>query len=410
MWRLTKEQEALRERTREFALERILPKVGRVEESGDYPWDLYEALADQGILALAVPEEYGGTAKETLSFNVCVEELARVSGTVSLMAAYVKLSALPILVAGTEEQKQRFLPGLASGRELACYAISEPHVGSDPGNLHTTAERSGDRWLLNGTKRFIGNAGMAEYAVVFARTGESGPEGISVFVVPGDADGFRTEPLETMGLSGWKLGELHFEDVEVPHENLLGAEDGTGFKAAMQCFDFSRPCVATQAVGVAQGAVDLALDYATRRQVFDQPLAAHQGVQMKLAAMEAEILAARALAYQASAMVDEGHPRTTKFSSAAKLVASEVAMRATTQAVDVLGGNGYLRGFPAERMMRDAKVLQIYEGANDIQRLVLAREMAGEAESREAVWPEWMPGAPGVASGEGPEAREHAPA
>lgn len=410
MWRLTSKQEALRERTREFALERIQPKVGRVEESGDYPWDLYEALADQGILALAVPEEYGGTAKETLSFNVCVEELARVSGTVSLMAAYVKLSALPILVAGTEEQKQRFLPGLASGRELACYAISEPHVGSDPGNLHTTAERSGDRWLLNGTKRFIGNAGMAEYAVVFARTGESGPEGISVFVVPGDADGFRTEPLETMGLSGWKLGELHFEDVEVADENLLGAEEGTGFKAAMKCFDFSRPCVATQAVGVAQGAVDLALDYATRRQVFDRPLAAHEGVQMKLAAMEAEIVAARALAYQASAMVDEGHPRTTKFSSAAKLVASEVAMRATTQAVDVLGGNGYLRGFPAERMMRDAKVLQIYEGANDIQRLVLAREMAADAESRDPVWPEWMPGATGVASGEGPEAREQAPA
>jgi len=173
----------------------------------------------------------------------------------------------------------------------------------------------------------------------------------------------------------------------------------------MQVFDASRPCVAAQAVGIAQGAVDLAVDYATRRQVFGRPLATHEGIQMKLATMEAEIVAARALAYQASAMVDEGHPRVTKFASAAKLVASDVAMRVTTQAVDVLGGNGYLRGFPAERMMRDAKVLQIYEGANDIQRLVLAREMAAEAEGRDPVWPEWMPGAPGVASGEGPGAR-----
>jgi alkylation response protein AidB-like acyl-CoA dehydrogenase len=217
--------------------------------------------------------------------------------------------------------------------------------------------------------------------------------------VPGDADGVSSEKLETMGMPGWQLGAPKFEDVEVPDENLLG-EEGDGFKIAMMTFDRSRPAVAAQAVGVGQGATDLALDYATRRHTFGQPLLGHEGVQFKLAGMEAEVAAARALTFQAASFVDEGDKRMTKIAAAAKLVATDTAMRVTTEAVQILGGNGYLKEFPAERMMRDAKVLQIYEGANEIQRLVIARQMLEQATSRDPVWPESMPGAPGVATGE----------
>jgi alkylation response protein AidB-like acyl-CoA dehydrogenase len=235
--------------------------------------------------------------------------------------------------------------------------------------------------------------------VVFARTGEVGAKGISAFVVPGDSDGLSVERLRTMGMPGWQLGAPKFEDVEVPEENLLGGE-GHGFAIAMKTFDHSRPTVASQAVGVGQGAIDMALDYAVRRHAFGQPLFGHEGIQFKLAGLEAEVAAARALAYQAATFVDEDDPRVTKISAAAKLFASDVAMRATTEAVQVLGGNGYLRDFPAERMMRDAKVLQIYEGANEIQALVIARQMAKQAKDREPIWPESVPGADGIASGE----------
>jgi alkylation response protein AidB-like acyl-CoA dehydrogenase len=276
--------------------------------------------------------------------------------------------------------------------------------------LQCSAERNGDTWVLNGSKRFIGNAGLSDFYVVFARTGDPGAKGISAFVVPGDADGVSSEKLTTMGMPGWQLGAPKFEDVEVPEANLLGAE-GDGFKIAMMTFDRSRPAVAAQAVGVGQGATDLALDYATRRHAFGQPLLGHEGVQFKLAGMEAEVAAARALTFQAATFIDEGDERLTKIAAAAKLVATDTAMRVTTEAVQILGGNGYLKQFPAERMMRDAKVLQIYEGANEIQRLVIARKMLEQAKSRDPVWPESMPGAEGVASGESapsPEEQEDA--
>jgi alkylation response protein AidB-like acyl-CoA dehydrogenase len=265
--------------------------------------------------------------------------------------------------------------------------------------LQTRAKRRGDVWILNGEKRFIGNAGLSDLYVVFARTGDPGARGISAFVVPGEADGVSSEKLDTMGMPGWQLGAPKFEDVEVPAENLLGSE-GDGFKIAMRTFDHSRPAVAAQAVGVGQGATDLALDYSTRRHTFGKPLLGHEGVQFKLAGMEADVAAARALTFQAATFVDEGDPRMTKIAAAAKLVATDTAMRVTTEAVQILGGNGYLRQFPAERMMRDAKVLQIYEGANEIQRLVIARQMLAQASERDPIWPESMPGAPGVASGE----------
>jgi alkylation response protein AidB-like acyl-CoA dehydrogenase len=263
-------------------------------------------------------------------------------------------------------------------------------VGSDPAALETRAERRGDGWVINGAKRFIGNAGLSDVYIVFARTGAAGPRGVSAFMVDGHAPGVSAERLRTMGMPGWQLGAPRFEDVEVPDDALIGRE-GDGFKIAMATFDRSRPTVAAQAVGLGQGAVDLAVDYAARRHSFGEPLLGHQGIQFKLAQMEADVAAARALTYQAATAIDEGDPALTKLASMAKLISSDTAMRVTTEAVQVLGGNGYLKDFPAERMMRDAKVLQIYEGANEIQRLVIARALAREAREREPLWPECMP-------------------
>jgi alkylation response protein AidB-like acyl-CoA dehydrogenase len=408
MWRLTDEQRELRERIREYAQSEVRPRMLKVDESCDYPFEVHEGLAEQGFLGLGLPEENGGGGANNVAFCAYVEELAKVSATASLMAAYVKLTALPIMIAGDDEQKERFLRPLASGEKLGSYALTEPSVGSDPAALQTTAERDGDTWILNGAKRFIGNAGLSHTYVVFARTGNQGSGGVSAFVVDGESPGLTVERLRTMGMPGWQLGEPRFENVEVPAENMLGNE-GDGFKIAMRTFDHSRPTVASQAVGVGQGAIDLALDYALRRQSFGQPLFAHEGIQFKLAGLEAEVAAARALAYQAATFVDEEDPRMTKISAAAKLFASDVGMRATTEAVQVLGGNGYLREFPAERMMRDAKVLQIYEGANEIQALVIARQMLAQASDRDPIWPESMPGSNGIETGEaapGPEEQQ----
>src|SRR5215204_1394425 len=390
MWRLTDDQRALREEIRSVVRERIQPRVREIDEGCEYPRDLYGVMAEHELLGLSVPKKYGGRCESDVSWCAYVEELAKVSGTVSLMAAYVKLVSLPLTLAGDEEQVERVMPGLLSGEQLGSFALSEPNVGSDPGALETRAERHGDTWILNGEKRFIGNAGLSDVYVVFARTGEEGAKGVSAFIVDGHADGVSSQQLRTMGMPGWQLGAPRFEDVEVPAGNLLGRE-GDGFRIAMGTFDRSRPTVAAQAVGLAQGAIDLALDYATRRYAFGKPLLAHQGVQFKLADMEAEVAAARALTFQAATAVDEDDPRLTKLAAMAKMKASDAAMRVTTEAVQVLGGNGYLKDFPAERMMRDAKVLQIYEGANEIQRMVIARAMAKEAQGREPLWPECMP-------------------
>jgi alkylation response protein AidB-like acyl-CoA dehydrogenase len=400
MWRLTDEQRELREEIRTVVREDIRPRVRTMEENCEYPRDLYELMASKRLLGLGFPERYGGRCKSEASWCAYVEELAKVSGTVSLMAAYVKLVSLPLLLAGNDEQKERVIPRLLAGEILGSFALSEPNVGSDPGALETRAERRGEGWVLNGQKRFIGNAGLSDVYVVFARTGDNGARGVSAFLVDGHAPGVSSEKLRTMGMPGWQLGAPRFEDVEIPPENLIGRE-GDGFKIAMATFDRSRPTVAAQAVGLGQGAIDLAVDYALRRHAFGEPLLGHQGIQFKLAQMEAEVAAARALTYQAATAVDEDDPRLTKLASMAKLMASDAAMRVTTEAVQVLGGNGYLKDFPAERMMRDAKVLQIYEGANEIQRLVISRVMAKEAQGREPLWPECMPGAEGLATGQG---------
>ena len=408
MWRLTDDQRELREEIRAVVREKIQPRVREIDEGCEYPRDLYGVMAEHNLLGLSVPKRFGGRCESDVSWCAYVEELAKVSGTVSLMAAYVKLVSLPLMLAGSEEQIQRVLPSLLSGEMLGSFALSEPNVGSDPGSLETRAERHGDTWVLNGQKRFIGNAGLSDVYVVFARTGDEGAKGVSAFIVDGHADGVSSKKLRTMGMPGWKLGAPKFEDVEVPHENLLGRE-GDGFKIAMQTFDRSRPTVAAQAVGVGQGAIDLALDYASKRETMGETLLEHQGIQFKLAGMEADVAAARALTFQAATFVAEGDPRMTKLSAMAKLVASDTAMRVTTEAVQILGGNGYLKDYPAERMMRDAKVLQIYEGANEIQRLVIARQMAKQAAGREPMWPECMPGAEGLAKGQGAESESKEP-
>src|SRR4051794_6152540 len=400
MWRLSDEQRELREEIREVVREQIRPRVREIDENCEYPRDLYGVMAENRLLGLSFPREYGGRCDTEVSWCAYVEELAKVSGTVSLMAAYVKLASLPLLLAGSPEQQHNIIPGLVTGETLGSFALSEPNVGSDPAALETRAERHGDVWVLNGAKRFIGNAGLSDVYIVFARTGDPGPHGVSAFIVDGHADGVSVERLRTMGMPGWQLGAPRFEDVEVPGENLIGRE-GDGFKIAMATFDRSRPTVAAQSVGLGQGAIDLAVDYAVRRHAFGEPLLGHQGIQFKLARLEAEVAAARALTYQAATAVDEDDPRLTKLASMAKLIASDAAMHATTETVQVLGGNGYLKDFPAERMMRDAKVLQIYEGANEIQQLVIARVLAKEAEGREPLWPECMPGADGVTAGQG---------
>jgi alkylation response protein AidB-like acyl-CoA dehydrogenase len=399
MWQLTDEQTELRDRVRDIARAKIRDRVLEVPDCCDYPADLFAVLADEKLLGLEIATEYGGAGKDELDTCLVTEELARFSGTVSLMTAYVSLVTIPIVVAGTEEQKKRWLPPLVSGERLGSYALTEPDVGSDPAALQTSAVRHGDTWVLNGEKKFIGNAGLANTYVVFARTGAPGARGVSAFLVDGDSPGLSARSLRTMGMPGWHLGAPRFEDVEVPHENLLGGE-GQGFRIAMQTFDRSRPVVAAQAVGLAQGAIDLAVDYALRRHTFGKPLLEHQGIQFKLAGLEAAVAAARALTLQSAAAVDADDPALTKLASMAKMVAADTAMRVTEEAVQVLGGNGYLKDFPAERMMRDAKVLQIYEGANEIQRLVIARQMLKEASNRDPAWPECMPGASGIADGQ----------
>jgi alkylation response protein AidB-like acyl-CoA dehydrogenase len=406
MWRLTDEQRELREEIRTVVREEIRPRVRRMEEDCEYPRDLYELMAERRLLGLGFPAEHGGRCTSEVSWCAYVEELAKVSGTVSLMAAYVKLVSLPLLLAGSPEQQQAVIPRLLRGEILGSFALSEPNVGSDPAALETRAERRGDAWVLNGEKRFIGNAGLSDVYVVFARTGPPGAKGVSAFLVDGHAPGVSSQRLRTMGMPGWQLGAPRFEDVEVPEENLIGGE-GDGFGIAMATFDRSRPTVAAQSVGLGQGAIDLATDYAVRRYSFGEPLIAHQGIQFKLAEMEAEVAAARALTFQAASAIDDDDPRLTKLASMAKLMASDAAMRVTTEAVQVLGGNGYLKDFPAERMMRDAKVLQIYEGANEIQRLVIARAMLKQARERDPLWPECLPGAEGLARGQG--ATEGAP-
>jgi alkylation response protein AidB-like acyl-CoA dehydrogenase len=313
---------------------------------------------------------------------VAVEEVSRACATTGLVLAVQELSSLALRLTGTDEQKNRYLPRLASGEWIAAYALTEAGSGSDSAAMRTQAKRDGEEYVLNGSKRFITNAGVARLYTVFAKTDpDGGHAGISCFVVEADAAGFEVGRIEPkMGIKGSTTGELFFNDCRVPAGNLIG-EEGEGFKIAMRILDRSRPGIAAQALGIAQGATDYALEYAKSRETMGEPIAEHQLVAGKLADMETRCEAARGLLYKAGLMMDEDAPGLTKVSAMAKLFCSDTAMDVTTDAVQILGGYGYIKEYPVERMMRDAKITQIYEGTNEIQRLVIAREMVREARS-----------------------------
>ena len=379
---LSEEQREIRELVRDLARERIAPRAAEIDASHEFPWDVVELFREHEIFGLLFDEEWGGTGTGTLLALVAIEEVSKVCATSGLILAVQELGSLGLKLGGTQEQKERWLPQLASGELLCAYALTEAGSGSDSAAMRTTARLDGDEYVLNGSKRFITNAGVAKLYTVFAKTDPSADHsGISAFVVEADTPGFEVTRLEPkMGISGSTTGELAFDDCRIPAENLLG-EEGGGFKLAMQILDRSRPGVAAQALGLAQGATDYALEYAKSRETMGKPIGQHQLIQAKLADMETACEAARGLLYRFGQMADAGidGPELTKASAQAKLLCGDTAMWVTTEAVQILGGYGYIKEYPVERMMRDAKITQIYEGTQEVQRLVIAREMLRES-------------------------------
>jgi alkylation response protein AidB-like acyl-CoA dehydrogenase len=379
---LTDEQREVRDLVRTLARERIAPRAAEIDASHEFPWDVVELFREHGIFGLSFDERYGGTGTGALLALLVIEEVSKVCATSGVILAVQELGSFGLKLAGTDEQKSRYLPLLASGEWLAAYALTEAGSGSDSAAMRTTARRDADDYVLDGSKRFITNASVATLYTVFAKTDpDAGHAGISAFVVEKDAPGFEVARLEPkMGITGSTTGELIFTECRVPSANLLG-EEGDGFKIAMRILDRSRPGIAAQGLGIAQGATDYALDYAKTRETMGKPIAEHQLVAAKLADMETRCEAARGLLYRFGQMVDTGAPEAelTKASAMAKLFCSDTAMAVTTEAVQILGGYGYIKEYPVERMMRDAKITQIYEGTNEIQRLVIAREMLKEA-------------------------------
>jgi alkylation response protein AidB-like acyl-CoA dehydrogenase len=378
---LTEEQRELRDLVRTVTREHVAPRAAEIDASHAFPWDVVEAFREHGLFGLFFAEEEGGTGTGTLLSLVAIEEVSKACATSGLILAVQELGALGLKLAGSPTQRAEWLPRLASGEVLAAYALTEAGSGSDSAAMRTRARRDGDAYVLDGTKRFITNAGVAGLYTVFAKTDvDAGHAGISAFLVPADAPGFSVARLEEkLGIRGSTTGELVFDGVRVPATDLLGAE-GDGFRLAMRILDRSRPGVAAQALGIAQGATDLALDYARSRETMGRPIAQHQLIAAKLADMETACEAARGLLYRYGRMVDEGAPERelTKASAMAKLTCGDVAMQVTTEAVQILGGYGYVTDYPVERFMRDAKITQIYEGTQEVQRLVIAREMLKE--------------------------------
>ena len=378
---LTEEQREVRELVRDLARERIAPRAAEIDASHEFPWDVVELFREHDVFGLFFDEEWGGTGTGTLLALVAIEEVSKVCATSGLLLAVQELGSLGLKLGGSQEQKERWLPKLASGEWLCAYALTEAGSGSDSAAMRTTARREGDEYVLNGSKRFITNAGVASLYTVFAKTDpEAAHAGISAFAVEANTPGFQVTRLEPkLGISGSTTGELAFDDCRIPASNLIG-DEGSGFKLAMRILDRSRPGVAAQALGLAQGATDYALEYSKSRVTMGKPIAQHQLIAAKLADMETETEAARGLLYRFGQMADAGAdgPELTKASAQAKLKCGDVAMYVTTEAVQILGGYGYIKEYPVERMMRDAKITQIYEGTQEVQRLVIAREMLRE--------------------------------
>ena len=375
---LTREQTDFLEVIRQIVVEKVTPRAPEIDETGKFPEDIRRLFSEQDLMGLPFEERYGGTGTGEIMLCAAIEEIAKGCASSALILAAQDLASLPIRLFGSEQMKDEWLPKMASGEVLGAFALSEPDAGSDPGAMRTRATRTEGGWILNGAKNWITNSGIADFYVTFAVTD---PEvkfskGITAFLVRADSDGFRIDALEKkMGMKGSPTGQPIYEEVFVPDEHVIG-EPGRGFAVAMETLDRSRLGVAAQAVGIAQGATDYAAAYAKDRTAFGRPINELQGIQFKLADMETTTAAARELLYRAAALVEAGDPLMGKYSAMAKLFASDVAMEVTTQAVQVLGGYGYVKEYPVERMMRDAKLTQIYEGTNEIQRVVVARTMA----------------------------------
>jgi len=374
---LNEDQQMFVAQVRKMVAEKVEPRAAEIDRKGEFPWDLKEVFQEMGLLGLSIPEEYGGCYQGHLYLCLAVEEIAKACVSSSLIVQVQSLGWHPIHIGGSHEQKGKYGPSIASGERLISYGLTESGAGSDSAAMHTKAVKEGDTYIINGSKCFISNGPIANIISLFAMTDDSrGVHGISGFIVETDTPGFSVAKYESkMGIRGSPTGELVFENMEVPAENLIG-EEGMGFIYAMKTLDTSRPVIASQAVGLAQGAQDKAIAYAKERVQFGRPISKFQGLSWMMAEMAAKIEAARALTYQAADMVDVGQGREKSYLSAcSKLIASDVAMEVTTQALQIAGGYGYMTEFPFERMMRDAKITQIYEGTNEIQKLVISREL-----------------------------------
>jgi alkylation response protein AidB-like acyl-CoA dehydrogenase len=373
---LPEEHQLLRKTVRKVADDKIAPRAGEIDETGEFPYDVLTALVEADLHAVHVPEAYGGAGADAIASAIVIEEVARACCASSLIPAVNKLGTMGLLLSGSEELKQTYLAPLARGGVMFSYALSEPEAGSDAAGMKTRAVRDGDAFVLNGVKRWITNAGVSDYYTVMAVTDpDAGSRGISAFVVEKSDEGVSFgAPEKKMGIKGSPTREVYLDNVRIPADRMIGAE-GTGFKTALATLDHTRVTIAAQAVGVAQGALDYAIGYVKERKQFGKPIAEFQGVSFMLADMAMKTEAARALIYTAAAMSERMDPQLTFMSAAAKCFASDVAMEVTTNGVQLLGGYGYTRDYPLERMMRDAKITQIYEGTNQIQRLVMARNL-----------------------------------
>ncbi|MBW0101695.1 acyl-CoA dehydrogenase family protein [Pseudonocardia sp. KRD291] len=375
-YRLSDEHEALREAVRDLAEKDIAPHAAEVDEEARYPVEARTALVKAGFHAITIPEEYGGEGADELAGCIVIEEVARVCASSSLIPGVNGLGLTPILLSASPELKKQVFPSIASGESMISYALSEREAGSDAASMKTRARRDGDEWVLDGTKCWITNAGESDWYTVMAVTDpEKKASGISAFVVHKDDPGFEVGPKERkLGIHGSPTREIYFQGCRIPEDRIIGAE-GTGFKTALATLDHTRPTIGAQAVGIAQGALDVAIDYVKERSQFGKKIAEFQGLQFMLADMAMKVEAARQLVYVATSRAERGEKDLGFISSAAKCLASDTAMSVTTDAVQLLGGAGYTRDFPVERMMRDAKITQIYEGTNQIQRMVMARSL-----------------------------------
>jgi alkylation response protein AidB-like acyl-CoA dehydrogenase len=376
VYTLSDEHQLLRASVRQLAEDKIAPRAAEIDETSEYPWDVHEELKRNDLLGLHIPEEYGGAGADKIAHCIVVEEIARVCASSSLIVAAGKLGTMGLILSGSEELKKTYLPLVARGEAAFSYALSEREAGSDAAAMKTRAIRDGDSWVLNGSKTWITGAAVNTHFTVMASTDPSkGAKGISAFVVHKDDPGFSVGAKERkLGIHGSPTSEIYFEDTRIPADRIIG-EEGTGFITALKTLDHTRSMIGAQAVGIAQGALDQSIAYVKERKQFGKAVAEFQGVQFMLADMAMKVEAARHLVYVASAAAERGDANLTLLSSASKTFASDTAMQVTTDAVQLFGGYGYTRDFPVERMMRDAKITQIYEGTNQIQRVVMARAL-----------------------------------